>query len=79
MRRSIIVLTTAVVSIIVAIVFGSIAVTSVVYALNTHMAQVVDYTNTDNTKILTKKLNASIIIVAINAKVRSIYDNSDNN
>ncbi len=57
MRRSIIALTTmTVVSIIVAIVFGSIAVTSVVYALNTHMAQVVDYTNTDNTKILTKKI-----------------------
>ena len=55
MRRSIIALATmTVVSIIVAIVFGSIAVTSVVYALNTHMAQVVDYTNTDNTKILTK-------------------------
>ena len=79
MRRSIIALTTPVVSIIVAIVATSMAVTSVVNAQNIYTAQVADYTNTTNTKILIKKLNASIIIDAINAKVRSIYGNSDNN
>ena len=79
MRRSIIVLTTIVVSIIVAIIVSSMAVTSVVYALNIHAAQVSDYTNTTNTKIIIKKLNASIIIDAINTKIRSIYSDGDNN
>ena len=43
------------------------------------MGQVADYTNTTNTKILIKKLNASIIIYAINAKIRSVYSDGDNN
>ena len=78
MRRSIIALTTTVVSIIVAIVVSSMAVTSV-YALNIHAAQVGDHTNITNTKIIIKKLNASIIIDAINTKIRSIYSDGDNN
>ena len=78
MRRSIIALTTTVVSIIVAIVVSSMAVTSV-YALNIHPAQVGDHTNTTNTKIIIKKLNASVIIDAINTKIRSIYSDGDNN
>ena len=78
MGRSIIALTTTVVSIIVAIVVSSMAVTSV-YALNIHAAQVGYHTNTTNTKIIIKKLNASIIIDAINTKIRSIYSDGDNN
>jgi len=58
MRGSIITLTTMIASIIVAIVVGSMAVTSI-YALNTHTTQVFDYANSTNTKILIKKLNAS--------------------
>ena len=59
MRGSIITLTTMIASIIVAIIVSSMAVTSVVYALNTHTTQVFDYANSTNTKILIKKLNAS--------------------
>jgi hypothetical protein len=73
MRKFVIALTTITVSIIVAIIVESMAASSVVYAQNTTL-QGADHNNTTNTTIPIKKLNASIIINAINSKISSVYD-----
>jgi hypothetical protein len=73
-RKFLIAFTTIIVNIISAIVVGSMATTSVVYAQNTTIHGA-DYNNTNNmTTTAIKKLDVSIIINAINAKIRSIYD-----
>ena len=73
MRKFVITFMTMVVSIMAAISIASMAATSVVYAHNTTL-QGVDYNNSTNMTKLIKKLDASIIIDAINAKIRSVYD-----
>ena len=71
----------------VAIILASVAISINVYAQNTTIIQhqIVNLTNTTNTtmtaatmKIPISGLNASIIINAINAKIRSIYDHGNN-
>ena len=69
MRKFVIVFTTIVVSIIADIVLASMGATSVAYAQNTTL-QGADY----NPTTLMKKLHNNIIIDAINAKIRSVYD-----
>jgi hypothetical protein len=73
MRKFVIVFTTIVVSIIADIVLASMEAKSVAYAQNTTL-QEADYNNSTNPTTLMKKLHANIIIDAINAKIRSVYD-----
>ncbi|HEY7079439.1 MAG TPA: hypothetical protein VH500_07040 [Nitrososphaeraceae archaeon] len=73
MRKFVIAFSTIVVSIIAAIVVVSMVATSVVYAQNS-MLQGADYNNSTNPTTLRKKLHANIIIDAIHAKIRSVYD-----
>lgn len=80
MSKSIATLQTAVVSAISIIVISSLIVTTGVYAQNTTntttvQQKVANITNATNpTTITISGLNASIIINAINAKIKSIYD-----
>ncbi len=74
MRKFVIVVTAGVVNILVAMVVAPMAATSIIYAQDTSNIQAVNFTNTSNATISIKKLNASIIINAINAEIRSVYN-----
>jgi hypothetical protein len=79
-RKFVITFTTAIANITLAIVVGSVAAATVVYAQNATTTQQTNYnyTNATNTTIPPiKGPNASIIIDAINAKIRSIYGGGD--
>ena len=75
MRKFVITCATIVFSIIIAFIVASMAAPSLVYAQNTAL-QGADYNNTTNTMTPIKKLDASIIIDAINSKIRSVYDDN---
>jgi hypothetical protein len=73
MRKSVIFIITIIVNIVAAIVVASVAAMAIVYAKNTTTIQQTNYSNT-TTLSPTKRLNPSIIIDAINAKIRSVYN-----
>ncbi len=73
-RKFVIAVTAGFVNILVTIVVASMAATGVIYAQDTDTTQAVNFTNTSDTIILLKKLNASTIINAINADIRSVYN-----
>ena len=80
MRKSVITLLTTVANIVVAMVVASVAAATVVCAQNATTTQQTNYnyTNATNTTMPPiKGPNASIIIDAINAKIRSIYGGGD--
>ena len=73
MRKSVIfIIITTIVNIVVAIVVSSVPAIITVYAQNTTTIQQTNYSNT-TTILPIKRLNPSIIIDAINAKIRSVY------
>ena len=74
MRKFVIAVTAGFVNILVAIVVASMAATGVIFAQDTNTTQTVNFTNTSDTIIPIKKLNASTIINAINAEIRSVYN-----
>ena len=77
MRKSVIfIIITTIVNIVVAILVESIAATITVHARNTTTIQQTNYRNTTTISPI-KRLNASIIIDAINAKIRSVYDGKE--
>ena len=76
MRKSIIFIITIIVNIVVAILIVSIAAITIVYAQNTTTIQQTNYSNTTTISPI-KRLNPSIIIDAINAKIRSVYSNKE--
>ena len=63
---------TMVATIAVVILVASEATATVVYAQNTTTIQAINYSNTTIPSI--KGLNTNIIIDAINAEIRSVYD-----
>lgn len=64
-------------AIIIVIVIAS-ATSTAVYALNTIMTQQINYNYSNATALTPKKgLNESIIIDAINAKIRAVYGGDD--
>lgn len=75
MNQSIATFVTPVVAAVVVIVVVSLAAATTVYAQNT---TIVNLNNATNTTISISGLNASkIIIDAVNAKVRAIYDHGN--
>ena len=76
MRKSVIFMITIVVNIIAAIVVASVAAISTAYAQNTTTIQQTNYNNTTTISPI-KRLNPSIIIDAINTKIRSVYNTDE--
>jgi preprotein translocase subunit SecY len=77
MRKSVIfIIITTIVNIVVAILVESIVATITVHAQNATTIQQTNYRNTTTISPI-KRLNASIIIDAINAKIRSVYDGKE--
>lgn len=65
-----------IVNIVVAIVVASMAAIIIVYAQNTTTIQQTNYSNATTISPI-KRLNATIIIDAINAKIRSVYNSEE--
>jgi hypothetical protein len=79
-RKFVITFVITVANIALAIIVVSVPPATVDYAQNTTTTQQTNYsyTNTTNTRPPIKGPNASIIIDAINAKIKSIYGGDDN-
>jgi hypothetical protein len=75
MRKSVIFII-VIVNIVVGFAVASFTAISIVYAQNTTTLQQTNYSNTTIISPI-KRLNPSIIIDAINAKIRSVYNSEE--